>query len=134
MPVDEYVISADEKSQLQALHRRHRGLPAAPARTAAGGVRIHPRRNPGLLCRLRRPPSPRHRKSSRPRPGSPPSPTWSPRWWARNRTPAPGGCSGSWTTAPAHNGAASIEEDERGLAGPLLLAICGQVEADACVW
>ena len=30
---DEYVISADEKSQLQALHRRHRGLPAAPART-----------------------------------------------------------------------------------------------------
>ena len=30
---DEYVISADEKSQLQALRRRHRGLPAAPGRT-----------------------------------------------------------------------------------------------------
>lgn len=30
---DEYVISADEKSQLQALHRRHRGLPPAPGRT-----------------------------------------------------------------------------------------------------
>ncbi|WP_216699710.1 transposase [Arthrobacter sp. H5] len=30
---DEYVISADEKSQLQALHRRHPGLPPAPGRT-----------------------------------------------------------------------------------------------------
>ncbi len=30
---DEYVISADEKSQLQALHRRHRQLPPAPGRT-----------------------------------------------------------------------------------------------------
>jgi len=30
---DEYVISADEKSQLQALRRRHHGLPAAPGRT-----------------------------------------------------------------------------------------------------
>jgi transposase len=29
---DEYVISADEKSQLQALHRRHPDLPPAPAR------------------------------------------------------------------------------------------------------
>ena len=29
---DEYVLSADEKSQLQALHRRHRDLPAAPGR------------------------------------------------------------------------------------------------------
>lgn len=31
---DEYVISADEKSQLQALHRRHLGLPAGPGRTS----------------------------------------------------------------------------------------------------
>jgi len=30
---DEYVISADEKSQLQALHRRHPDLPAGPGRT-----------------------------------------------------------------------------------------------------
>lgn len=30
---DDYVISADEKSQLQALHRRHPGLPPAPDRT-----------------------------------------------------------------------------------------------------
>lgn len=30
---DEYVISADEKSQLQALHRRHADLPAGPERT-----------------------------------------------------------------------------------------------------
>ena len=29
---DEYVLSADEKSQLQALHRRHPDLPPAPAR------------------------------------------------------------------------------------------------------
>ena len=29
---DEYVISADEKSQLQALHRRHPDLPSAPGR------------------------------------------------------------------------------------------------------
>ena len=29
---DEYVISADEKSQLQALRRRHPGLPPAPGR------------------------------------------------------------------------------------------------------
>lgn len=30
---DEYVISADEKSQLQALQRRHRGQPPAPGQT-----------------------------------------------------------------------------------------------------
>lgn len=30
---DEYVLSADEKSQLQALHRRHPDLPPAPGRT-----------------------------------------------------------------------------------------------------
>jgi len=30
---DEYVISADEKSQLQALRRRHRGLPTGPGRS-----------------------------------------------------------------------------------------------------
>lgn len=30
---DDYVISADEKSQLQALRRRHRGLSAAPGRS-----------------------------------------------------------------------------------------------------
>ena len=30
---DDYVISADEKSQLQALHRLHPGLPAGPGRT-----------------------------------------------------------------------------------------------------
>ncbi len=29
---DDYVISADEKSQLQALHRRHPGLPPGPGR------------------------------------------------------------------------------------------------------
>lgn len=29
---DEYVLSADEKTQLQALHRRDRDLPPAPGR------------------------------------------------------------------------------------------------------
>ena len=33
LKADEYVISADEKSQLQALRRRHRGLPPGPGRT-----------------------------------------------------------------------------------------------------
>ena len=33
MGPDDYVISADEKSQLQALHRRHPGRPAGPSRT-----------------------------------------------------------------------------------------------------
>jgi transposase len=32
LDADEYVISADEKSQLQALHRRHPDLPPAPGR------------------------------------------------------------------------------------------------------
>ena len=32
LDADEYVLSADEKSQLQALHRRHRDLPPAPGR------------------------------------------------------------------------------------------------------
>jgi transposase len=32
LDVDEFVISADEKSQLQALHRRHPDLPPAPGR------------------------------------------------------------------------------------------------------
>ena len=33
---DEYVICADEKSQLQALARRHATVPAAPGRRRAG--------------------------------------------------------------------------------------------------
>lgn len=33
LDADEYLISADEKSQLQALHRRHPDLPAGPGRT-----------------------------------------------------------------------------------------------------
>src|SRR3954465_5795939 len=61
---DEYVISADEKSQLQALRRRHPDLPPSPG-PAAGtwpgattGVRVSPRRPLGLPGRLRRPPRP----------------------------------------------------------------------------
>ena len=52
---DEYVLSADEKSQLQALHRRHPDLPPAPDTGAPAGVRVPPRRHPGLSGRLRRP-------------------------------------------------------------------------------
>jgi hypothetical protein len=39
---DEYVISADEKSQLQALHRRHPDLPPGP-----GSAQPDPRRANG---------------------------------------------------------------------------------------
>jgi len=39
---NDYVISADEKSQLQALRRRHRGLPPGPA--PPRGVVLKPRR------------------------------------------------------------------------------------------
>jgi transposase len=51
---DEYVISADEKSQLQALSRCHAGLPAGPRRP--GGVRVRAARHAGLPRRLRRAP------------------------------------------------------------------------------
>ena len=50
---DEYVISADEKSQLQALSRCHPELAPAPGRPA-GRVRVRPARDPGLFRRLRR--------------------------------------------------------------------------------
>ena len=55
---DDYVISSDEKSQLQALRRRHRGQPPAPGRTRRVRVRVPPRWHPGLLRRLRRPSGP----------------------------------------------------------------------------
>ena len=56
---DEFVISADEKSQLQALRRRHPDLPPGARAYPPAGVRVSPRRHPGLPGRLRR--SPRHR-------------------------------------------------------------------------
>ena len=56
---DEYVISADEKSQLQALRRRHDDLPPGPGTDPPGRVRVPPRRHPGLPRGARRPP--RHR-------------------------------------------------------------------------
>ena len=49
---DEYVISADEKSQLQALRRRHRGLSAAPGRTRRVFESLrHRQRKQPLTCR-----------------------------------------------------------------------------------
>ncbi len=75
---DDYVISADEKSQLQALRRLHRGLPPGPGRTrrvesstaAAAPWPISP---PTTST------APRCSDGSHPRPVSNPSPTWSPR-------------------------------------------------------
>lgn len=49
---DEYVISADEKSQLQALRRRHDDLPPAPERTR----RVEFEYTRGLPRRVGRPP------------------------------------------------------------------------------
>src|SRR3954454_22078170 len=46
---DEYVLSADEKSQLQALSRRAPELPPGPGRVRRGGVGEHPGGTPGLL-------------------------------------------------------------------------------------
>jgi transposase len=45
---DEYVISADEKSQLQVLSRRHPGLPPAPRRT--GRVEFEYTRHGTVAC------------------------------------------------------------------------------------
>jgi hypothetical protein len=53
---DEYVICADEKSQLQALGRRHETVPVRPGASGAGRVRVSPRRDAGLPSRLGRPP------------------------------------------------------------------------------
>jgi hypothetical protein len=55
---DEYVISADEKSQLQALSRCHPELFARTRAGPAGGVRIRAAPHAGLLRRLRRAPGP----------------------------------------------------------------------------
>ena len=49
---DEYVLSTDEKSQLQVLSRRHPGLPPAPGPGRAGGVRVRAARHRGLPGRL----------------------------------------------------------------------------------
>ena len=52
LAADEYVISADEKSQLQALSRCHAGLPAGPGRRRPGRVRVRAGRHAGLHRRL----------------------------------------------------------------------------------
>jgi hypothetical protein len=71
---DEYVISADEKSQLQALRRRHRGLPPWPGRTrrwSSSTCAVAPwPTSPPTTCT-----EPTCSAGSQPRPGSPPSPT-----------------------------------------------------------
>ena len=54
----EYVICADEKSQLQALARRHPTVPPGAGPPGAGRVRVPARRHAGLPGRLGRPPRP----------------------------------------------------------------------------
>jgi transposase len=49
---DDYVISADEKSQLQALSRCHPALPPAGGAAGAGGVRVRTSRHARVLRRL----------------------------------------------------------------------------------
>ena len=97
---DEYVLSTDEKSQLQILSRCHPGLPPAPGRPGPGRVRIRAARHRGLPGRLRRAPGApdgpgraHHRDRPVHRPGEPGDDQPS-------RTPRPAGCSGSRTTAP----------------------------------
>ena len=74
---DDYVISADEKSQLQALHRRHRGRPPAPGRTRR--VEFEYRRG-GTLAYFAAYDVHHARVLDRspPRPASNPSRSWSP--------------------------------------------------------
>ena len=75
---DDYVISADEKSQLQALQRRHRGQPPEPGRTRR--VEFEYRRG-GTLAYFAAYDVHRAQCSARspPRPASSRSPTWSPK-------------------------------------------------------
>jgi hypothetical protein len=53
---DEYVICADEKTQLQALGRHHDTVPPGPGRPGLVEFRLPARRHAGLPCRLGRPP------------------------------------------------------------------------------
>ena len=75
---DDYVISADEKSQLQALHAPPPGTTARTGAHPTRRVRVPPRWHPGLLRRLRRPPAPGCSARSPPRPASNPSRSWWP--------------------------------------------------------
>jgi hypothetical protein len=73
---DEYVISADEKSQLQALGRRHRTLPRRPGAhpclsSSTAVVAPWPISPPGTST------TPTSSAGSRRRPGSSPSAAWS---------------------------------------------------------
>lgn len=71
---DEYVISADEKSQMQALRRRHPGRPTGPGQVAQ--VEFEYTRGGTLTYRGAYGPS--SWAAWRPRPGSCRSWTWSP--------------------------------------------------------
>ena len=97
---NEYVISADEKTSIQARCRCHPTLPPGQGPHDAGQPRLRPRRRGRLPGRLRR--APRQglrplRAHHRHRPVQPPGHTGHD---ARNPTNPPTGCSGSSTTAP----------------------------------
>ncbi len=97
---DDYVISADEKSQLQALRRRHPRTgywtgPPPPRR-----VRVRARRNPDLLRRLRRP-SDTGDGHHRPKTGIRPFTELVAHVMAVEPYASARRVSGSWTTVPA---------------------------------
>ena len=96
---DEYVICADEKTQLQALGRRHPTLPPSAGPAGPGRVRVRAQRHPRLPRRLGRPPRqpvrPR-RGQDRDRPVRPPRRAGDD---ASSRTPRPAPSTGSSTTA-----------------------------------
>ena len=75
---DDYVISADEKSQLQALQRRHRGRPPDPgepdASSSSTAAAAPWPTSPPTTCT-----APMCSGRSPPRPASSRSPTWSPK-------------------------------------------------------
>ena len=97
---DEYVICADEKSQLQALGRRHETLPQCSGSSGPVRVRVPPRRHARLPGRLGCPP----RQPVRPCRGEDRDRAVRPPGRAGDDAPSPtpqrAPSTGSWTTAP----------------------------------
>ena len=100
---DEYVISADEKSQLQALHRRHPDLPPGPGRVRRQEFEY---RREGTLAYLAGYDVHQARVIGRcaPTTGIEPFSALVEQVMTSQPYPARSGCSGSWTTAPPTTG------------------------------
>src|ERR1019366_8705906 len=98
LSANDYVVSADEKTSIQARCRCHPSMPAGKARM----MRVsHDYHRGGALAYLAAYDVHRAKIHGRcdPRPASNRSPLWSPRSWPRSRTHPPTACSGSSTTA-----------------------------------